>query len=61
MVFGLGFQELALILVIALVIFGPRKLPEVGRAMGRALNEFRSASKDIQKEIDEAVKEPDNK
>ena len=59
--FNLGFPELALILVIALVVFGPRKLPEVGRAVGRALNEFKSASKDIQDEINEAVKEPETK
>ncbi|PKM80361.1 MAG: twin-arginine translocase TatA/TatE family subunit [Firmicutes bacterium HGW-Firmicutes-14] len=57
--FNLGFGELALILVIALVVFGPRKLPEVGKAMGRAINEFRNASRDIQNELTEAAKEPE--
>jgi sec-independent protein translocase protein TatA len=58
--FSLGPMELILILIIALVIFGPRKLPEVGKAMGKAINEFKSASRNIQKEINDAAKEPDN-
>ena len=41
--FGLGMPELILILVIALVIFGPSKLPEIGEAVGRGLQEFKSA------------------
>ncbi len=44
---------LVLILVIALVIFGPSKLPEVGRAFGRTIKEFKSATKDI---LDESEK-----
>ena len=43
--FGLGMPELILILVIALVIFGPSKLPEMGASVGKAIREFRSATK----------------
>jgi len=57
--FNLGFGELALVLVIALIIFGPKKLPEIGKAMGKAINEFKGASRDIQRELNEAVKEPE--
>lgn len=39
--FGLGFQELVIILVIALVIFGGKKLPEVGSGLGKAIREFK--------------------
>lgn len=42
--FNLGMPELILILVIALVVFGPGKLPEVGRAVGRGIQEFRRAT-----------------
>lgn len=43
MMFNLGMSELVLILVIALVVFGPGKLPEVGKAVGKGLNEFKRA------------------
>jgi TatA/E family protein of Tat protein translocase len=45
--FGLGFQELLLILVVALLIFGPSKLPEVGKAIGRAISEFKKATQEV--------------
>jgi sec-independent protein translocase protein TatA len=51
--FGIGAPELILILVIALVIFGPGKLPEIGKSVGKALNEFKKASRDLTNEIKE--------
>jgi TatA/E family protein of Tat protein translocase len=55
-VFGsIGFPELILIFVIALLLFGPRKLPEIGRSVGRALGEFRRASNDLKRTIEEEV------
>jgi len=49
--FGLGPTELILILIIALVIFGPSKLPEIGKAIGKGLHEFKdAANKTIEKE-----------
>ncbi|MFV9510043.1 twin-arginine translocase TatA/TatE family subunit [Tepidibacillus sp. LV47] len=52
MLSNIGVPGLILILVIALIIFGPQKLPELGRAAGRTLKEFKSATKDL---IDEEV------
>ena len=49
--FGLGFPELLLIFVIALIVFGPKKLPDLGRSLGRALSEFKKASDDFQDTI----------
>ncbi len=45
--FGLGMQELIVIFIIALLVFGPRKLPELGRSLGRGLAEFRRASEEL--------------
>lgn len=47
----IGLPELILILVIALVIFGPRKLPEIGRSIGRGIKELRQATTEISKTV----------
>ncbi|MGE5552849.1 MAG: twin-arginine translocase TatA/TatE family subunit [Betaproteobacteria bacterium] len=49
--FNLGIPELIIILVLALIIFGPGKLPDVGRAIGKSINEFKKASKEITEEV----------
>lgn len=46
--FGIGVPELILILIIGLVVFGPGKLPDVGKALGRSLNEFKRATSEVQ-------------
>ena len=48
---SLGVPELIFIFVLALLIFGPRKLPEIGRTLGRGLSEFRKASTDLKRSI----------
>jgi TatA/E family protein of Tat protein translocase len=54
-------QELILILAIALIIFGPRKLPEIGRSIGKGLREFRQATSEVQKTISIDVEEEQEK
>lgn len=49
----LGFGELILILVIALVVFGPAKLPEIGKAVGKGIREFQQAAKGLDATIDD--------
>ncbi len=49
----IGVPELLLILVVVLLIFGPKRLPEIGKSIGRGLREFRSASKDFQRSLDD--------
>lgn len=55
MIGSIGFPELLIILVIALLVFGPKKLPEVGRSLGRALKEFRKTSDEIRERIEEEI------
>lgn len=50
-IFGIGLPEMALIMVLALLIFGPKKLPEIGRSMGKALKGFQEASKEFENEF----------
>jgi TatA/E family protein of Tat protein translocase len=51
---NLGITEMAVIFVIALIVFGPRKLPELGRSLGSAMREFRRSINEIQREIEDA-------
>lgn len=50
-VFGIGLPEMALIMVLALLVFGPKKLPEIGRSMGKAIRGFQEASKEFESEF----------
>jgi sec-independent protein translocase protein TatA len=57
----IGMPELIVIMVIALVIFGPRKLPELGRSLGRSLNEFKRASNELKHTLDDEIRVEDQK
>ncbi|MDX2241708.1 MAG: TatA/E family twin arginine-targeting protein translocase [Leptolyngbyaceae cyanobacterium bins.302] len=64
-VFGIGLPEMVLIMVIALLVFGPKKLPEIGRSLGKAIRGFQDASNEFQNEfkreaeqIEKTVKQP---
>ncbi len=56
---NIGFPELLIILLIALLIFGPRKLPEVGKNVGKALREFRRASDELKGRLEEEIRADD--
>ena len=56
--FGIGLPELIVILVVALLVFGPSKLPELARSLGKGLAEFRRASMDLRQSVMEATEEP---
>ncbi len=53
---SLGMQEIIVIFVLALIIFGPRKLPELGKSLGRGLSEFRKASNELRQTWEEEVR-----
>ncbi|MBZ4653867.1 MAG: twin-arginine translocation protein TatA/E family subunit [Peptococcaceae bacterium] len=53
---NVGFSELLVVLVLALIIFGPGKLPEVGKALGKSIAEFKGAVKKAENEIKEEIK-----
>ena len=56
--FGLGFTEILVILVVALLVFGPDRLPELARNLGKGLAEFRRASSDLRRSVMDAAEEP---
>ena len=55
--FGLGIPELLVIFVIALIVLGPKKLPDLGKSIGRAMAEFKKASEEFQESVREEMKE----
>jgi sec-independent protein translocase protein TatA len=58
---SIGIPELLIILTIALIVFGPRKLPELGRSLGRSLNEFKRASNELRNTLDEEIRLEDER
>ncbi len=55
--FGLGVPELLVIFVIALIVFGPKKLPDLGKSIGRAMAEFKKAQEDFQESVRAEMRE----
>ena len=55
--FGLGLPEIIVIFIIALLVFGPKKLPDIGKSIGRAMAEFKKASDDFQESVRSEMKE----
>lgn len=57
---NIGFTEFLLIVVVALLLFGPQKLPEIGRALGKTMQEFKKGMQDITEDIKESDREQTN-
>ena len=57
----IGMPELVIIMVIALIIFGPRKLPELGRSLGKSLGEFKRASNELRSTLDDEIRVEEQK
>ena len=55
----IGMPELIVILLVIIILFGARKLPEIGGALGKAIREFKKTSKDVQDDVKDAVKQDD--
>ncbi|HAR20720.1 MAG TPA: twin-arginine translocase TatA/TatE family subunit [Cytophagales bacterium] len=54
---GLGMPEMILILLIVILLFGAKKIPELARGLGRGIREFKDASKEIKSEIDKGLED----
>jgi len=59
-IFGVGLPEVTVILILALIIFGPKKLPELGKQLGKTLKSLKTASNEFQNEIEKVMNESDN-
>jgi sec-independent protein translocase protein TatA len=60
-IFGIGMQELLVILLICLLVFGASRLPEIGRALGKTINEFKKSMKEDSSEDEIKTKQDNNK
>ena len=58
-IFGVGLPEVTVIVLLALLIFGPKKLPELGKQLGKTLKSLKKASNEFQSEIDKVISEPE--
>jgi sec-independent protein translocase protein TatA len=58
---SIGMPEMIIILVIALIVFGPRKLPELGRSLGRSINEFKKASNELRSTLEDEIRVEERK
>jgi len=58
-IFGVGLPDVTVILFVALLIFGPKKLPELGKQLGKTLKSLKKASNEFQNEIDQVMNEED--
>lgn len=57
----IGVPELIILLVVALIVFGPRKLPELGRSLGKSIGEFKRASNELRNTLDEEIRSEERK
>jgi sec-independent protein translocase protein TatA len=58
--FSLGGPEIAIIVLVILLLFGAKRIPELAKGFGKGIREFKDATKEIKKEVDDASKEIDN-
>ena len=59
-IFGIGLPEMAVIIVVALLVFGPKKLPEIGRSLGKTIRSFQDASKEFETEFQKEAQKIEN-
>ncbi len=59
-IFGIGIQEIAVIVLLALLIFGPKRLPQLGKTIGKTLKGLQTASKEFENEINKTLKLNEN-
>jgi sec-independent protein translocase protein TatA len=53
---SIGFPEMMIILIVALLVFGPKKLPEIGKSVGKAIREFKKTSEEIKEKIEQEIR-----